>query len=225
MIFCLTGAHRVGKTTLMHEIVKQIGTNGTALEMNLGAIQREIGFDSRNQSYSFEHRLKVQEYLIERMDEIFEVNRGKDTVCDRSPVDVAAYTLVHVDDKITAEQSKRLKRLIERCAEVAKRHVLGCLLIQPGISLVDDKDTSAKSVEGFIEHLNTLCFGLINDEKFADVPMYYTPRAMTSLDDRVKICKNAVARSMVRNATNGRKFDVPSNPVDSVYYLASAKKQ
>lgn len=225
MIFCLTGAHRVGKTTLMHEIVKQIGTNGTALEMNLGAIQREIGFDSRNQSYSFEHRLKVQEYLIERMDEIFEANRGKDTVCDRSPVDIAAYTLVHVDDKITAEQSKRLKRLIERCAEVAKRHVLGCLLIQPGIPLVDDKDTSAKSVEGFIEHLNTLCFGLINDEKFADVPMYYTPRAMTSLDDRVKICKNAVARSMVRNTTNGRKFDVPSNPVDSAYYLASAKKQ
>lgn len=224
MIFCLTGAHRVGKTTLMREVVSQLGDEGTALEINLGAIQREIGFDSRNQSYSFEERLKVQEHLIERMDQIFAANRSKDTICDRSPVDIAAYTLVHVTDEITPLQSQRLKRLIKRCAEVAQNHVIGCLLIQPGIPLVDDKVTSAKSAEGFIEHLSTLCFGLINDERFKDVPMYLCPRASTSIEDRIKVCKNAISRSMMRNLTNQRTFKQADSPADSGFYQASNAK-
>lgn len=198
----------MGKTTLARKVVEQIGNTSALLELNLGNLQREIGFDSRNQSYSFEHRLKVQEYLMQRIEEIFKINADKQVFCDRSPIDVLAYTLVHVDDKTTQEQFDRIQALFEHCERILKRYVVGCLLVQPGIPLIDNNTTSAKCSAGFIEHLNTLCFGLLNFERWADVPMYYIPRNVTNLDDRVNAVKSSLARSMIRNSEQNRTPEV-----------------
>ncbi len=204
MIFALVGAHRVGKTTLASAFADATGAK--FLPMSLSAVQKEIGFDSSNQSYSFDERMKVQEYLIERMDEIYEKHYGEDVIADRSPIDLIAYAMVHVGEHTTDEQSKRLERFIERCIEVAETHCVGCLLVQPGIQLVES-ETSAKCSKGFIEHLNSLCFGLINDERLINVPMYYMPRATLLLDERVNVVKNAVARATARNKS--RHFPAP----------------
>ncbi|WP_354734565.1 AAA family ATPase [Acinetobacter nosocomialis] len=203
MIFALCGSHRTGKTTLAQEFAKVSGAK--FIPTSITRLQKEIGFNSANQSYSFDERMKVQEYLIERLNDIYEANYTVDAVADRSPIDLMAYALIHAGPDITQEQSDRLMRYINRCAEVTRKHCVGVLLVQPGIELKEDAKSAVASV-GFIEHLNSLIFGLINDERLSPVPMFYIPRNVLDLRRRVAVCSDALARSMVRNIENGRHY-------------------
>ncbi|WP_235892205.1 AAA family ATPase, partial [Acinetobacter baumannii] len=153
MIFALCGSHRTGKTTLAQEFARVSGAK--FIPMSITRLQKEIGFNSANQSYSFDERMKVQEHLIERLNDIYEANYHIDAVADRSPIDLMAYALIHAGPDITEEQSKRLMRYIDRCAQVARDHCIGILLVQPGIELKED-EKSAPAALGFIEHLNSL---------------------------------------------------------------------
>lgn len=225
MIFCLIGAHRVGKTTLMREACKAVGSK--PMLMNVGQIQKELGFDSSNQSYDLDTRLEIQEKVIEKVEEMLKHVGIGDVIMDRSPMDVAAYTLLHAHDKMTPEQDKRLHRIVERCIEVTNKYVMGCLLVQPGIPLVKENDTSAACSSGFIEKLNAICFGLINHGDLMDVPMFYIPRKVTNLEDRVKVLKSAVSRAMLRNVESGRMIRLTQIATDGFhdFFEATDKKQ
>lgn len=225
MILCLSGAHRVGKTTLALKFAQEIGAE--VLKFSISDIQKEIGFDSSNQSYSLDERLTVQEYVVSAMERIFATSDGRDMVCDRSPADVVAYTLIHVGEHTTPEQSKRINKIIERCAKVAELYCIGILLVQPGIPLVEENTTSAKCSEGFIEHLSSVCFGVINDERFSNVPMFFIPRSVTDLELRVKTCKDALTRAYVRSekriAAENERMKASGN-IESGFFLGSALK-
>lgn len=204
MIFALCGAHRTGKTTLAEKFAKEIGAE--FLSVSVSKLQKEIGFNSAKQDYSFDERMRVQEYLINRLDDIYEANYGTDIVSDRSPIDLMAYALVNAGPNLTEYQSARLKRYLDRCVEVANIHCVGVLLIQPGVPLIKDEKSGPCS-EGFIEHLNAVIFGLINSDNMEDVPAFYVPRHIVDLEKRVAICKNALSRSMVRNESRKRVFN------------------
>lgn len=223
MIFALCGSHRTGKTTLAQEFARVSGAK--FIPMSITRLQKEIGFNSANQSYGFDERMKVQEHLIERLNDIYEANYHIDAVADRSPIDLMSYALIHAGPDITEEQSKRLMRYIDRCAQVARDHCIGILLVQPGIELKED-EKSAPAALGFIEHLNSLIFGLINDERVNEVPMFYIPRNVTNLKRRVAVCSDALARSMLRNMDNDRVFNWNSSESGfNAYFTPSSLPQ
>lgn len=226
MIFSLIGAHRVGKTTLMRKVCEEAGSK--PLEISIGKLQRELGYDSSNQSYDLDTRLKIQQHLVKRADEIFRLaaNNREDVISDRSPMDIAAYTLLHANDQMTPEQSRIMMQIVDDCLNMTNKYIMGCLLVQPGIPLVKDNDTSAACAEGFIEKLSTICFGLVNDDRLADVPMFFIPRKVTSLEDRIKVVKDAIARSMARNITSGRLLKLQEAKTEfPEFFEATCKKQ
>ena len=167
--------------------------------------------------------MKVQEYLINRLDDIYESNYGIDVVSDRSPIDLMGYALIHAGPDITEKQSQRLMRYLNRCAEVANHHCVGNLLVQPGIPLVKDEKSASCSV-GFIEHLNAIIFGLISNDGL-DVPSFYIPRHITDLNLRVSVCKNALARSMIRNEEKERVFTWNKSNMSECYFSPSTIPQ
>ncbi|EPQ3441113.1 AAA family ATPase, partial [Acinetobacter baumannii] len=93
------------------------------------------------------------------------------------------------------------------------------------IELKED-EKSAPAALGFIEHLNSLILGLINDERVNEVPMFYIPRNVTNLKRRVAVCSDALARSMLRNMDNDRVFNWNSSESGfNAYFTPSSLPQ
>lgn len=216
MIFALCGSHRTGKTTLAAAFAEATGSK--FVEISVSKLQKEIGYDSADQNYNFDERLKIQEYLIQRLNDIYEFHHGSDVVVDRSPFDLMGYALIQAGPNITEEQSERLVSYLRTCSDVAVKYCVGTLLVQPGIELVRS-DKSAPCAIGYIEHLNSLIFGLINGEWTNDVPAFYIPRHVVDLKKRIAVAKDALAKSMARNHVRKRSFESASGP--SGFYSAS----
>ena len=62
----LIGAHRVGKTTLMNALAKG---PFEAIPISINQMQKNIGYDSSKQNYSFEERMNIQRYLFNALDD------------------------------------------------------------------------------------------------------------------------------------------------------------
>ena len=56
----LLGSHRVGKSTLAKAFSESSGALN--VQMNIGALQKELGYESSNQSYDFDTRMEIQEF-------------------------------------------------------------------------------------------------------------------------------------------------------------------
>lgn len=194
----LVGAHRTGKTTLAETYAKKSGA--TFVQMNVGALQREIGYDSSNQSYDFDTRMKIQEHLLQRFDEIYSSVKSLNAVCDRTPLDLIGYAMLAVNDRLSEAQSARLIQFVTDCINLANERFTAFVLLQPGLPITQS-ETSAKSIMALIEKLNTIYLGAFSDERLI-VPHFYIPRLMVNLDTRVKACERAIKTALERRRTN-----------------------
>lgn len=188
----LLGSHRVGKSTLAKAFSESSGALN--IQMNIGALQKELGYESSNQSYDFDTRMEIQEYLLKRFSEIYTSFKGMGAVCDRTPLDLIGYTMLAVDDSLSDAQSDRLMRYVEDCINLTNEHFTAIVLLQPGVPL-STADTSAKSCPALMEKLNMIYLGAITDERTI-VPHFYIPRSMTSLEQRLRACELALKRAL-----------------------------
>ena len=194
MILGLIGSHRTGKTTLAESFAKKTGA--TVVKMSIGSLQKELGFDSSNQSYDFDTRMEIQEHLLRRFEEIYMAVKGVDAVADRTPLDLIGYTMLAVKDDLSEAQSDRLEKYVQDCINLTNEFFSALVLLQPGIPL-STAATSAKSCRAMMEKLNFIYLGTITDERNI-VPHFYIPRALTDIECRVKACELAIKKAFER---------------------------
>ena len=194
MTVALVGAHRTGKTTLARLYAQRAGIR--FLETSVSAIWRDLGLDPAA-LYDFETRLSVQEEILRRIDDIYARHAGEDFITDRSPLDMAAYLLGDaIGDRVPEHLHGRVKKYVEDCFHVTNKRFGVVILIQPGIQLVAEEGKAAMNLS-YIEHLNSLMFGLCVDERLK-CHHYYMPRAVLDLEERLEAVKNSIARSNAR---------------------------
>jgi hypothetical protein len=187
----LCGAHRTGKTTLARAYAQKRGI--PFVETSVSAIWHSLGYDPAKE-YDFATRLTVQEEILKRVDAVYAKYAGLDFITDRTPLDMAAYTLGDaIGDRVPADCQVRLAQYVNNCFDVTNRRFGMVLLIQPGIPLVDEPGKAAMNV-GYIEHLNSLIFGLTVDERLTSLH-YYMPRAILKPDDRLAALESSVDRA------------------------------
>lgn len=190
----LCGSHRCGKTTLARAFAEKRGI--PFVETSVSAIWYSLGYDPAKE-YDFATRLTVQEEILKRVDAIYAKYAGLDFITDRTPLDMAAYTLGDaIGDRVPAECQDRLDAYVRACFDVTNKRFGLVLLVQPGIPLVDAPGKAAMN-RGYIEHLNSLILGLTVDERLTS-HHYYMPRAITKHEERLGALESAVDRAKSR---------------------------
>lgn len=193
----LTGAHRTGKTTLAKKYAEKHKI--PFVETSVSKIYQELGYDP-SFTYDFVTRLGIQEEILQRVDAVYSRYAGETFITDRTPLDMIAYTLADaIGDRVPESSYERLGKYVQDCYASANKRFGMILLIQPGIKLVHEEGKAALN-RSYIEHLNSLIFGLTVDEKMA-VYHFYMPRALTDLDERLTALESAVQRSKLRVQT------------------------
>lgn len=190
----LCGAHRTGKTTLARLYAEKHKIR--FVETSVSAIWHELGYDPAT-TYDFGTRLMIQEEILKRVDFVLSQHAGTEFITDRTPLDMAAYTLADaIGDRVPPTMQKRLAKYVEDCFHSANRRFGVILLVQPGIQLVDEPG-KAPINEGYIEHLNSLILGLTVDERLRPAH-FYMPRSLKDIDERMVALEAAISRSKSR---------------------------
>jgi hypothetical protein len=189
----LCGSHRTGKTTLA-EIVSQ-RTGMPFVRTGTSEVFRQCGLDP-SQPLDFDKRIWIQHRILDAAENIWSVAQGR-FVTDRTPLDMAAYTLADIHGT-TKANFRDLEVYLDRCFEATNRFFGTIVLIQPGIPLVHEEGKAALN-EGYLEHLNYLMIGLCNDERVSS-RFFCLPREMKAIDDRV----NSILRALNEAGGGGR---------------------
>lgn len=187
----LTGAHRTGKTTLAREVSME--TDLPLIETRVSEVYERAGMRP-DTVMSFEQRLDIQHQILDYCIPIWAAE--KEFISDRTPICMMAYTLADIGIDCP-DRFKEVQDYMNRCFEVCNRFFSTLVIIQPGIPIVAEPGKLTASLHlSYIEHLNTLIFGLVYDER-CETPALYIRRDATSLKERV----NAVLYARLRAQT------------------------
>jgi len=190
----LLGAHRTGKTTLARAFADKHGIE--FVQTSVSAIWHDLGYDP-SAEYDFPTRLMIQEEILKRVDAVYGEKAGQFFITDRTPLDMAAYTLADaIGNRVPPTCQKRLAKYVQDCFDSTNRRFGVVVLVQPGIKLVDEPGKAPLN-EGYIEHLNSLMLGLSVDERIK-CHHYYIPRHLLTVEERIAAVENAFGRSKQR---------------------------
>jgi hypothetical protein len=179
MTIGLCGSHRTGKTTLAEEIFTRTGI--PFVRTSTSEVFREHGLDP-SVPMEFTRRLWIQHKILDAAEGAW--NSGhRQFITDRTPLDMAAYTLADIQGS-TAVDFRELEGYLDRCIRVTNAFFRILVLVQPGIPLVYETGKAALS-EGYLEHLNFLILGLCNDDRIKGT-FVYLHRDVTDKEARVK---------------------------------------
>lgn len=184
----LCGSHRTGKTTLAETLSQRRGL--PFLRTGTSEVFRECGMDP-SKPMSFDRRLWIQHKILDAAEQMWNAEQSR-FITDRTPLDMAAYTLADVQG-CTVVDFVGLERYITRCFDSANRFFGMLVLVQPGIPLVPEKGKAALN-EGYLEHLNFLILGLCRDERVSS-EFLCLPREVKAIEDRVEMVLRALDRN------------------------------
>lgn len=191
----LVGAHRVGKSSLATHIAAL--TRRKFIPVNIGQMQAKHGFKSSKQDYDFQTRMLIQECILDEFKSLLYTESTipksggmtreikPEPIFDRTPLDLIGYTLIHVSDQLTDEQSAWLLDYINQCINLTNVYFTDIMLVQPGIPLVSDNTTSAKASAGIIEHLNAIYMAYMVDPRVKSNTAIL-PREILDMNERAK---------------------------------------
>lgn len=175
--FC--GAHRVGKTTLAQATSQAAGIPFLQTHTSHLFIQR--GLDPAK-PMPFATRLAIQRDILEAGEAVWSSVSGP-FLSDRTPLDMAAYTLADVQGT-TELDAPALLRYLNDCLDTTNRLFSTMLVVPPGIPLVAEAGKAALHT-AYIEHIHTLVVGLCYDPRIT-ARVFQLDRSILSLNDRVK---------------------------------------
>lgn len=180
----LCGAHRTGKTTLAIALSEAL--NMPFVPINTIEVFERFHLHPK-ESIGFRTRLEVQEAVLEKARDIwFEMDEP--FICDRTPIDMAAYTLAEVQgNTLDKELEQELEHYLADCFMLTTRYFDYLFLIPPAIPL-----GKASLSKGYIEHIHRLCVGFFHDSGSLQAGSRL-PRSLTDLDARIKFVANFVA--------------------------------
>ena len=192
----LTGAHRVGKSTLAEVLAKD--TKAKYAPVGISDMQAAYGYDSSKQDYPWEERKKIQELLLREFSghllglRIYRAEslRGLLKITDRTPLDLVGYAMWSLPENPTKEDTAWLENYIQLCIELTNRNYRGIALVQPGIPLVSSP-TSAPADAEMIETFNQCYLSLFLDPRLR-IKKFIIPRELIDVDRRSLAVRNAL---------------------------------
>lgn len=187
MSLALCGPHRSGKSTLAREYAKKYDI--PFVETSVGAIYKDMGYDPAV-TYDFVTRLGIQEEILKRVDaEVYKKHSGETYITDRSPVDMAAYTLADaIGDRVPDASYDRLMKYIADCMDIAAKRFSMICLIRPGIPLVGEANKAVLN-RAYIEHLDVVMMGLMRD-LCLKTDCIFLDRDVTDLNERIELVRD-----------------------------------
>ena len=161
-IIGLVGTHRTGKTTLAKSWAKENDVPFVEISVSK-VIQEETGGDC-SQISSMDMRLKAQRKLVDVCDQKF-LRRRDLFITDRTPIDVAAYTLAEVrQNDMTPAQQKEVKLIVEDCIDITNAAFAELILLQPDIPYVVEPGKPPLNT-AYQDLVHYLCMGLMMDSR------------------------------------------------------------
>ena len=179
MTIGLCGSHRTGKTTLAEEISKRTGIS--FVRTSTSGVFREHGLDP-SRPMEIGMRLWIQHKILDAAEKAWDSSH-RQFITDRTPLDMAAYTLADIQGSTEVDFGE-LEGYLHRCIRVTNALFKILVLVQPGIPLVYETGKAALN-EGYLEHLNFLILGLCNDDRIKGTLLYLS-RDITDKEARVK---------------------------------------
>ena len=188
----LIGGHRVGKTSLAKAYAEK--NDAVFLETSVSAMFKDMGHDPAG-TFDFATRLTIQEEILKRLDAIYAAQPVDQVVItDRTPIDLLGYTMAEaIGMTVTPELQDRFDTYVRDCFRVLNKRFATVVLVQPGIALVAAEGKAAMN-KAYIEHLNSIMFGLMMDERTRPAH-YYIRRTMLDFDDRIAALESAVGKA------------------------------
>jgi chloramphenicol 3-O-phosphotransferase len=174
----ICGAHRTGKTTLAKNLAKSLDM--PFIEIGASAIFAADHLDPAK-PMDFRTRLYIQQQILKHaVDVWFEMDQP--FICDRTPIDMMAYTLAEVQGNTLDEELEfELSQYLYDCKEATEKYFSYLVLVPPAIPITAAKGKASLS-KGYIEHIHTLVAGLFHQ---SPVMGYEINRANTSLNKRI----------------------------------------
>lgn len=196
MLLGLVGCHRVGKTTLAKAFA--LNTGAKFIETSIYQWGLEIGLDASSSNLNFDDRMTLQEHLLKRLNQTLDqAALDIDGITDRTPLDLLIYTMINVQAETVSDANfARLQRYVQACFDSTNKHFLAVVAIQPGI-VIEESAGKGSTNRAYMEHLNTLVLGFINDERLK-ISRFYIPRNVLTITRRLSSIKNAVGMAMLR---------------------------
>jgi SpoVK/Ycf46/Vps4 family AAA+-type ATPase len=183
----LCGSHRTGKTTLAEAISQKSGM--PFVKTSTSEVFKEHGLDP-SKSMDFQKRLWIQHKILDAAEKLWYAEK-RQFITDRTPLDMAAYTLADIQGA-TEVDFFELEKYLERCFKTTNELFKILVLIQPGIPLMHEEGKAALN-EGYLEHLNYLILGLCNDNRVKS-RFVFLNRNVTTMEDRINLILNELDR-------------------------------
>jgi len=186
----LCGAQRTGKTTLGRVYSQRTGMK--FVQTDVKGTWRRLGLNPQGH-YSFTDRMIIQTEILRDLEAVYRT-AGLSWITDRTPVDALAYTMADLrGNMLTSDEEKLFQTYTESCLRVCNEHFTTLVQLQPGIEAVPHPESASVS-PGFMEHINSLVFGLGLDPR-VNAYHYFIHRGTTDLEKRLECVQYAVERS------------------------------
>jgi hypothetical protein len=179
----LTGAHRTGKTTLAKLWCEKTGIDFKTISMT------EILADEGLRTIDIkdaETRLRIQRKAVERCDRVFG-NLKTSFISDRTPIDVAAYTLTDAVEGFykTSEQQEEALHIVRQCVDITNAYFNGVMMLRPSPSIgYKEEDGKPTADLAYQKNLDITILGLMMD---LDVQTDLWVAPETSLKKRLRV--------------------------------------
>lgn len=188
----LTGAHCTGKTTTALAFVKQ-RKDYMFLKTSVGSVFDKHGIKP-NDTLSIEARLNLQIDILATVKNYLEEARMGEVnvILDRTPLDMAAYTLAEVNQSSGGELMKdtnlndKLCKYLDECIEVTNAYFNRIIAFSPVIPLVPDEAANRAAVSrSYVMHIDMLLHGIIQQSPLR-TSVKSIPLSMMAIEERVR---------------------------------------
>lgn len=176
MSFAFAGAHRTGKSTTAKIVAQRLGL--PYLDSNVTKEMLAAGFDQVG-NLDLERRMECQEKRLELHMEKYAA-APRPCITDRSPLDIAAYTLAEFSMHSSVELGQRAAELANRCVNLTRIHYDTLIVPRPlPVYLIEDGKPPPNV--GFQHHVQYLIEGMATSLSGEITTAILT---VTSLEDR-----------------------------------------
>ena len=180
--FC--GAHGTGKTTLAIALEKKLGIPYIPIDASDVFLQYGL---HPSDKLDIRNRLFVQQKILEKSEGIwFDVDEPS-FVCDRTPLDMAAYLLADIGNgELDQRTQAEIMDYLSDCFNLTIQYFDKIVLIPPAIAFVE-REYKAAINHPLIFELHALLLGMLTH---LDLPHKVLPKKCMELSDRVQFVED-----------------------------------
>jgi hypothetical protein len=180
--FC--GAHGTGKTTLAIALEQKLGIPYIPIDASSVFLEHKF---HPSDKLDIRTRLFLQQKILAKAEDIwFEVDEPS-FICDRTPLDMAAYLLADVGNgELSQCRQELVMDYLQNCFNVMIRYFDKIILVPPAIPFVE-REYKAAINQPLIFKLHTQLLGMLN---YLNLPYKELPKDCLELSDRVSFVED-----------------------------------